>query len=77
MKCRPMFPNWGNTENFSITLNTDWYCALKVIPFRIYIPGPVPFPLLEASLELPFHDAVQHCLLLSLNLLDILKSFSL
>jgi hypothetical protein len=49
----------------------------KVITFGVRSLGPVPLLLLEASLEFPFRDAVQHCLQFGLNLSDIIESSSL
>ena len=39
--------------------------------------GSVPLPLLKCSLDLPFHDAVQHHLWFSLNLCHVVRSSSI
>jgi hypothetical protein len=43
----------------------------------VYSLGPSPLLLLEASLELPFHDAVQHHLRFCVNICDPCIFFSL
>lgn len=35
---------------------------IQSIPLWSYMLGPLPLQLLEASLELQYHDSVQHCL---------------
>jgi len=62
----------GQCNNFMPTLVTRRYC-----PFQSLYAAPLPLTLLEAPLELPFHDAVQHRLCLRLNLCNILEYSSL
>jgi len=49
----------------------------KVVPFGVYTLGPAHLSLLDASLDLPFHDALQHHLKFKLNLCNILESVCL
>jgi hypothetical protein len=51
--------------------------TFKVVPFRVYILGPALLPLLDASVDFLFRDAVQHHLKFKLNLCDILESLCL
>jgi hypothetical protein len=48
----------------------------REVAFGVNAPQTLPLPLLEASLEVPFREAVQHRLRLSLNFCNILESFS-
>jgi hypothetical protein len=47
----------GSLQLYDVTV------SFKLVPFRVYATDPVPLSLLEASLEFPFHDAVQHSLI--------------
>jgi hypothetical protein len=52
------FVYWGNYNNFIFAVVTWWYCPIKAVIFGVYTLGPVPLLLLQASLELPFCDAL-------------------
>ena len=52
----------GEIKQLYAYLVTDEYCPLQSIPLWSYASGLLPLQLLEASLELQYHDAVQHCL---------------
>lgn len=66
----------GEIKQFYTYLVTDEYCSIQSIPLCSSMPGPLPLQLLEASLELQYHDAVQHCLWLSFSLHGIIKSLA-
>ena len=66
----------GEIKQFYTYFVTDEYCPLQSIPICSYMPGPLPLQLLVTSLELRYHDAVQHCLLLSFSLHGIIRSLA-
>jgi hypothetical protein len=66
--------DWGNITQSWLTLVTDRYCVLQKILFWIHATSSAYLQLLEASLDLPFSDAVQYSLWFSLDLRDTLKS---
>ena len=63
----------GEIKQLYAYLVTDEYCPLQNIPLWSYVSGSLPLQLLEASLVLQYHDAVQHCLWLSFSLHGIIK----
>jgi len=52
------FLYWDNYNNFILAVVTWWHCPIKAVIFGVFTLGPVPLLLLQASLELPFCDAV-------------------
>lgn len=64
----------GEIKQFYAYLVTDKYCPLQSIPLWSYMPGTLPLQLLAASLELEYHNAVQHCLWLSFSIIKSLAT---
>lgn len=52
MRCKPI-PEWGNTDNFSITLATDWYCHLQSNLLHSLYTGPSASPIAGRISRIP------------------------
>jgi hypothetical protein len=72
MRYEPKFSDLWKYINFRLTLVHMSPVHYEGFLCRVYVPSPVPLQLLEESLEVLFHDAVQHSLWLSLNLHNII-----
>jgi hypothetical protein len=78
MSCELKVSGWGQFNNFKHTLIIDKCIApYRMVSFGVYTLGLEPVPLLEASLELLFHNAFQHHLWLCFNLCSVLEFSSL
>jgi hypothetical protein len=75
-KVQAKFFGMGAYNDFRVSIQVS-IVPFKVVPFGVYTIGPALLSLLDASVDLPFHDAFQHHLKFKLNISDILESLCL